>query len=204
MGAKGVFYYDGSRFRKFTGEDGLLHQYCYKVVEHPDTGEINICTYRGISIYNPADGKLRNHPTLHYFAIRDLVFADGLMFVAGDAGFYIIRGNGLYQPPLFDGITGEPLTTMAFAVMHDPDNKSIWVATERFGVFEVDYNEVLELFRFKDESLQKQYETDGTAFWPEDNLGDNYGSTGHLLIGDQALRRKTTGMCDSIQDSGKT
>lgn len=163
-GSKGAAFYDGINFSSFKTDRGLVHEYCYKVLERPE-GEFYFLTFQGISVYEPDTGEMRPHPQLVGLPIRDLVFCRDGFFVALDQGVAFVRGRGLYKVYLVDPDSRRPLSTMATSVNYDSLTDKLWITTERYGIFSLDASEQINLFQMKDPEAQAEYDRTG----PGDN-----------------------------------
>jgi len=150
-GNRGVAYYDGEHFHRFSITNGLCSNWCFEIKEAPN-GEIWICTWDGISVYNPGNGELSTHPSHTYDRRRDVIFLDEeSYFIAMDGGVLLFRNRGHY-------IIDVGMITVAHDIWFDETRNLLWVATDMNGVVAIDMSDYITIFEMKDKEKQIEYE----------------------------------------------
>ena len=142
--------------------EGLLDNYCYTAKESPD-GLIWICTWKGVSIYDPVTLTTAPHPILTGEAIRDVLFYEDGAMVATSSGIRYIRGNGVYPVYLVDESVDELIAGVVNELYFDDATGLVWFTVERYGALSVDLVQLLRLWEMKDSELQREYERIGDS-----------------------------------------
>jgi len=138
--------------------DGLCNNFVNNFVEAPD-GAIWICTWNGVSIYDPLTGQIQPHPDLQGLNVRNVIFVDDWLCAATASGliarhreaYYLLRWN-LYYPI-------SPGSNLVVDLLFNPADSAIWAATEMNGILKFKLAELKEVWEFKDANLQNDYET---------------------------------------------
>ena len=156
-GTRGTAFYNGREFRRLSVSDGLLDNYCYTARESPG-GRIWICTWKGVSIYDPGFRTVETHPVLKGEAIRDVMFFEDGALVAVSDGIRFIRGNGVYPIYLQNKSTGQRILGVVDKLYFDETTNLAWFTLFEHGVMSVDMARLLRLWELKSIKLQHGYE----------------------------------------------
>lgn len=165
-GSNGVVAQTGTGFEHMTVDRGLPDNYCYNVVESP-SGDIFICTGRGLAFWRCQTDSISIYPIHVGSAIRDIQFDGDRFFVAWDGGVDLIRGYGCYRVVLPDTIPFSSHALMVHDLELDTHDRRLWIATDRAGVFSVEVDRLSTLIQMKDPGIQREY---------EESICDGYGT----------------------------
>jgi len=155
-GTRGASYYDGREFHRLSVSNGLGDNYCYKITEAP-SGKIWICTYSGMSIYDPISGRLEKNSVRPNEPLRDVVFLQDGCILATDNIPYLVQGKGQYDITLVDTLDARSYNPVIHDLLLDRAKNTLWVATEFNGVFSVDIQPFLKNWEMKDPEKQEEY-----------------------------------------------
>lgn len=156
-GSRGIVRYDGYEFQRFSVSDGLSNNHTYKIVEAPD-GKLWICSWSGISVYDPETGKITVDPTLHNLVVKNVQFIKGMSFYATSAGLIMKRGEGFYAWIWRNFNTTYLQTNYLVDFTYDPTSETFWLASEMDGIYRVKLSTLLALWELKDKALLKDFE----------------------------------------------
>ncbi len=162
-GSRGVAYYDGRTFHRFSTVSGLVDNFTYTIKESKDN-KIWICTYHGINIYDPVIDSLSYFPTDPGPAIRDLEFSDNFILFATSGSAYSIplnRNKGHYDILQDIQDNGEPYLAPVNDLNYDKETGTLWIASSKVGVLKINLTQYAKLWEMKDNSLQDEYQTVG-------------------------------------------
>ncbi len=159
-GENGIMSYDGTRFRQFSIDDGLLDNYTYFVKEGPDH-KLYIGTFRGLSILDPVNFSIAAFPERIGSPARDIEFTPDGMILAHDHGASLFRNRGEYLVPI-RSVDPTPLTPdLANHIAYVAGSNTLWIAMSPKGLYSVDIEKFVELTRLQSEELSREYEAKG-------------------------------------------
>lgn len=157
-GDAGAVLYDGREFRRFTVADGLADNYVHNIVQAPD-GNVWLCTWRGISAFDPEVGMMSILTDWGSQSIRNVVFVDSVAFAATDGAVKMRRGLGFYTFRWVDVLIRQRSTNLAVDIAYDSTNHRLAIATELEGVILVSPDSLLNIWELRDKALQREYES---------------------------------------------
>ncbi len=159
-GDRGVACYDGREFKRFSTLNGLVGNHVYTIKESP-SGEIWICTYNGINVYNPLSGTLKFLADYSRQAIRDLEFITDDVLIGTSGRALMMSGIGHFDFVQYKEICDSTITTPVNDLFYDKDTGVLWIASAMAGVIKVNYSQFSRLWEMKDKSLFEEYKRIG-------------------------------------------